>query len=332
MTAQRALFKLTRFTACCLVFGGITSAEYRSFGQEPAATEKPAPQQESTLDEFDEFFGKKSEKEDKKAKPDKEDKANEDKEKKGDEDAVEAGAIRVEVGIGQAVIGPAIRIAPAMRAGMAVDHLAEPAPEGAEIELDPRLNRLTKALKLERALLRRACVLTPEQEKTLDGWDAKWLQARLDSEEGKKLQKKLAVIPMGLPDVPFSTSRSVLIDLIKPELKGILSEEQLSSYQAEVDARVAFEKRSEVDAMVAIIDHHLMLNSEQRTEVEKVVSKMGTLPQEPLNYLRYGQYIPNMSMAPVLKHLNKYQRKILQGLQQVQFGSSGEEDLEIIEQ
>lgn len=330
MIAQNALLKRTRFFACCLVFGGITASEYRSFGQEPARAEKPAQQEESKLDEFDDFFGKKPAKEEKKEMAEKEGTDKEDKE--NNEGPDKEGAIRVEVGVGQAVIGPAMRLAPAIRRAMPIDNLAEPAAEGADVELDPRLNRLTKALKLERALLRRACVLTPEQEKTLDSWDAKWIQARLDSDEGKKLQKKLAVIPMGLPDVPFSASRSVLIDLIKPELQGMLTEEQFSSYQTEVDARLAFEKRSDVDAMVAIIDHHLMLNSEQRTEVEKVVSKMGTLPQEPLNYLRYGQYIPNMSMAPVLKHLNKYQRKILQGLQQVQFGSSGEEDLEIIEQ
>lgn len=295
--------------------------------QEPAPEAEPKAEPAATydLDVLDDFFGEKPKEEEAKKEAD-------EKEKEEDKDEPKDGErVMVDVQIGPAVVAPAIRLAPALRVApaMPVDAIEVDAAE--EVDLDPRINRLTRALKLERALLRRACSLTPEQEKTLEGWDGKWLQQQLDSPEGKKLSRKLTVIPMGLPDVPFTTSRDVLVDLIATELKKVISEEQYQAYRAEVDARIAFEKQTQVDATVAILDHHLMLNSDQRVEVEKVVKKMGTLPQEPLNYLRYGQYIPNMSFASVLKHLNKYQRKIMQGLQQVQFGSSGEEDLDIIE-
>lgn len=331
---------LSRISFRLLVFGMIfISAEYKSFGQDPVPADKPAEtdkpaeaekpvaenspsKEDSDLDEFDDFFGKKPKKDEAKA-------ADKDKAEKPEEQK----AAEVVDRVAPAVVAPAIRIAPALRVAPAMPAAAmAEAEDVAEVDLDPRINRLTRAFKLERALLRRVCTLTPEQEKTLDTWDAKWLQALLDSDSGKKLGRKLTAIPMGMSDVPFSLSRSVLLELITPELKKLITEEQFAAYMVEVEARLAFEKQSQVDAMVAIVDHHLMLNSEQRTEVEKVVSKMGTLPQEPLNYLRYGQYIPNMSLAPILKHLNKYQRKILQGLQQVQFGSSGEEDMDIIEQ
>ena len=335
MFDHNLIWRSTRISCWLLVFGMIfINAEYKSFGQDPVpadkpadaekpATENPPSKEDSNLDEFDDFFGKKPKKEE--AKPEVKEKADE-----GEQPKVEAA---IEVRVAPAVVAPAMRLAPALRVAPAMPaaEVAE-ALDGADVEIDPRMNRLTRAFKLERALLRRVCTLTPEQEKTLDTWDAKWLQAQLDSDSGKKLGRKLSVIPMGMADVPFSLSRSVLLDLITPELKKLITEEQFAAYMMEVEARLAFEKQSEVDAMVAIVDHHLMLNSEQRVEVEKVVSKMGTLPQEPLNYLRYGQYIPNMSLAPILKHLNKYQRKILQGLQQVQFGSSGEEDMDIIEQ
>jgi hypothetical protein len=336
MFDHNLIWRSTRISCRLLVFGMIfINAEYKSFGQDPVpadkpaeaekpaadnpATEKPAAKDDSNLDEFDDFFGKKPKKDE--AKP-----ADQDKAEPKDDDATGFQAVPMQV-------APAIRISPALRVAPAMPaaEMAE-ALDGADVEIDPRMNRLTRAFKLERALLRRVCTLTPEQEKTLDTWDAKWLQAQLDSDSGKKLGRKLSVIPMGMADVPFSLSRSVLLDLITPELKKLITEEQFAAYMMEVEARLAFEKQSEVDAMVAIVDHHLMLNSEQRAEVEKVVSKMGTLPQEPLNYLRYGQYIPNMSLAPILKHLNKYQRKVLQGLQQVQFGSSSEEDMDIIEQ
>lgn len=290
----------------------------------PAADPKAEAGEKYDLDVLDDFFGEKPKEEAKKEDGKKEKKEDKEEPKDGE-------AVIVDVQVAPAVVAPAIRLAPALRVApaMPVDAIEVGAAE--EVDLDPRISRLTRALKLERALLRRACSLTPEQEKTLEGWDGKWLQQQLDTPEGKKLSRKLTVIPMGLPDVPFSTSRDVLVDLIATELKKVISEEQFQAYRAEVDARIAFEKQTQVDATVAILDHHLMLNSDQRVEVEKVVKKMGTLPQEPLNYLRYGQYIPNMSFASVLKHLNKYQRKIMQGLQQVQFGSSGEEDLDILE-
>lgn len=286
----------------------------------PAQEPKPAADQDDELDMFDDFFGKKPK--EPKAKP-------KEKDKEDNQEAAEA-VERVMVDI--AVPVPAIRVAPALRvAPGAMPAIAEGAENPDDVDLDPRLSRLMRVLKLERALLRRACTLTPEQVKTLDTWDGKWLNQKLESDQGKKLARNLSVVPMGFPDVPGNKFREVLTKLIEPDLKTMLSEEQWAAYQTEVEARVAFEKQTEVDATIAILDHHLMLSSQQREEVEKVVVKMNSLPQEPLNYLRYGQYIPNMSFTPVLKHLNKYQRKIFQGLQQVQFGSSSEEELEIIE-
>jgi hypothetical protein len=304
-----------------------------SLAQDPPPKQETAGD-ESGLDVFDDFFGeKKDQNKSADKKPADEKKSGEgqkEEEKKADEGAV---GVQVEVRV-----APAAMIAPAIRIEAGRAALNPPAnveadvnPEGAE--LDPSINRLSRALKLERALLRRACTLSKEQETALDAWDAKWIQTQLSStSEGKKLKRKLSVIPMGFPEVPFSVSRSVMIELIEPELKKLLTEEQFAGYKAEVDARLEFEKQSEIDATVAIVDHHLLLSSEQRGEVEKAISKLGGLPQEPLNYLRYGQYIPNMSFTSILKHLNKYQRKILNGLQQVQFGTSGEEDQGIIEQ
>jgi hypothetical protein len=285
-----------------------------SLAQDPPPKQETAGD-ESGLDVFDDFFGeKKDQNKSADKKPADEKKSGEgqkEEEKKADEGAV---GVQVEVRV-----APAAMIAPAIRIEAGRAALNPPAnveadvnPEGAE--LDPSINRLSRALKLERALLRRACTLSKEQETALDAWDAKWIQTQLSStSEGKKLKRKLSVIPMGFPEVPFSVSRSVMIELIEPELKKLLTEEQFAGYKAEVDARLEFEKQSEIDATVAI-------------------SKLGGLPQEPLNYLRYGQYIPNMSFTSILKHLNKYQRKILNGLQQVQFGTSGEEDQGIIEQ
>lgn len=287
---------------------------------QPAGEAKPAANQDDELDMFDDFFGKKPK--EPKAKPKEKDK----------EENQEAAEVVERVMVDVAVPVPAIRMAPALRvAPGAMPAVAEGAENPDDWDLDPRLSRLMRVLKLERALLRRVCTLTPEQVKTLDTWDGKWLNQRLESDQGKKLARNLSVVPMGFPDVPGNKFREVLTKLIEPDLKTVLSEEQWTAYQTEVEARVAFEKQTEVDATIAILDHHLMLSSQQREEVEKVVLKMNSLPQEPLNYLRYGQYIPNMSFTPVLKHLNKYQRKIFQGLQQVQFGSSSEEESEIIE-
>lgn len=289
-------------------------------GAKPTGEAKPDADKDEELDMFDDFFGRKPK--EPKDKP-------KDKNKEDDKEAVE---VEERVMVDVAVPVPAIRMAPALRiAPGAMPAIAEGGENADDVDLDPRLSRLMRVLKLERALLRRACTLTPEQVKTFDTWDGKWLNQRLESDQGKKLARNLSVVPMGFPDVPGNKFRDVLTKLIETDLKTVLSEEQWAAYQTEVEARVAFEKQTEVDATIAILDHHLMLSSQQREEVEKVVVKMNSLPQEPLNYLRYGQYIPNMSFTPVLKHLNKYQRKIFQGLQQVQFGSSSEEELEIIE-
>ena len=305
--------------------------------EEPKQEGKPVAGVEATDELLDEFFGPEAKKDAENREAEKKDAdktKSDDKEEADKEDKPEEGnGARAINAIRVAPAAPR-RALPAMRAQAGFGPIGAAMPADAEEEdedIDPRMSRLTKALKLERALLRRACTLTDEQEKSLDAWDAAWIQAQLKTDEGKKLGRKLTVVPVGYPDVPFSDIRNVLIELVTPELKKVISEEQFAQYSAEVKARNEFEKQSQVDAVVAIVDHHLMLTTAQREEVEKSVVKMSMLPLEPLNYLRYGQYIPNMSFAPILKHLTKFQRKILQGLQQVQFGTSGEEDTEVIE-
>jgi hypothetical protein len=335
--------KILRGLGTCVIAISLVSAAARishAQQEEPKQESKPVVGVEASDELLDEFFGPDAKKDAEKKEAEKKDA---DKPKADDKEEADKDAEPAEGNAGRAInairIAPAAprRALPAMRAqgGFGPIGAATVKVDGEEAEaeedIDPRMSRLTKALKLERALLRRACTLTDEQEKSLDAWDATWLQAQLKTEEGKKLGRKLTVVPVGYPDIPFADVRNVLIELVTPELKKVISEEQFAQYSAEVQARNEFEKQSQVDAVVAIVDHHLMLTTAQREEVEKSVDKMSMLPLEPLNYLRYGQYIPNMSFAPIQKHLTKFQRKILQGLQQVQFGTAGEEDTEVIE-
>lgn len=210
------------------------------------------------------------------------------------------------------------------------------AEENAEEEiLDSTSAALSRTFKVEVALLRRACQLNAEQEKQIETWNSKWLMDRLKTPGGKKAiaSLKLGEIQQNFNvAVPYQTLRrkaihSILID----ELKVLLTPEQLASYEAEVKGREEFERTANVDALVAIIDNHVFLTDAQRESVKKEVSVQKNLPADPINYLRYGNYIPHFSFASISKHLTSFQRKLLQGLQQVQFGVSVDEAPDIIE-
>lgn len=245
-----------------------------------------------------------------------------------------APAVRVEV----AVVGEAIVAADADKeVAMDKDKGDGEAPEeNADEEiLDSTSAALSRTFKVDVALLRRACQLSAEQEKQIETWNSKWLVEKLKTPAGKKA---IASLKLGEIQQNFNVStpyqslrRKAIHSILIDELKVLLTPEQLASYEAEVKGREEFERTANVDALVAIIDNNVFLTDAQRESVKKEVSGLKNLPAEPINYLRYGNYIPHFSLASISKHLTSFQRKLLQGLQQVQFGVSVDEDPDIIE-
>lgn len=318
---------------CSAVLALLVLCPVTGRAQEPAlpVEEKPMEQKESDLDKFDDFFGDEKSKEPNEAAAD--DKKKENKEEKSEE----AGNEKIiDQAVPMIMIQPAVRVevgAVAVEGVVAVDGemVGQAVVEGEDEIVDPNTSRLARVLKVEIAFIRRCCQLTEEQEAELAKLDTKWVAKQLETAEGKKANKKLVVDPFSGGMVSSQKYQEAVDVLAQPFLKTILTQEQFDAYQLEAKARSEFARQSEIDATVAIIDHHLMLTEKQYPLVREAVSKMAVLPQEPLNYLRYGQYIPSMSLTSILKHLTKFQRKLLQGLQQVQFGVSHEENPEIIE-
>ncbi|MEY4565706.1 MAG: hypothetical protein RLY14_676 [Planctomycetota bacterium] len=250
---------------------------------------------------------------------------------------------------------PMIGLAPAVRVEVAVVAQADAAADVEKVEamdkekgngeapgenadeevLDSTSAALSRTFKVEVALLRRACKFSVEQEKQIETWNSKWLVEKLKTPAGKKA---IASLKIGELQQNFNASipnhtlrRKALHSMLIDELKVLLTPEQLTSYEDEVKSREDFERAANVDALVAIIDNNAFLTDAQRESVKKEVSSQKNLPADPINYLRYGNYIPHFSLASISKHLTSFQRKLLQGLQQVQFGVSVDEDPEVIE-
>jgi len=333
-------FSVVAFVWCVLAVGGFSQER----AAQPDPGEPPAPPTE--LDIVDVFLGLNK------------------KPIAGDADANQKGALiemnvqNIQIQAAQPIVVqavPMIGLAPAVRVEVAVVGEAivaedadkevamdkdkgdgEAPEENADEEvLDSTSAGLSRTFKVEVALLRRACQLNAEQEKQIATWDSKWLAERLRTPAGKKViaSLKLGEIQQNFNvSTPFQTLRRKAIhSILNDEVKTFLTPEQIASYEAEVKIREDFERNANVDALVAIIDNNVFLTDPQRESVKKEVSGQKNLPIDPINYLRYGNYIPQISLASISKHLTTFQRKLLQGLQQVQFGVSVDEDPEVIE-
>ncbi len=195
-------------------------------------------------------------------------------------------------------------------------------PELADPEIAQWLQQARPSLRAELHLIRTTCNLTDGEAQRLGRLGLKAVKTSLRdllAEQRKGRQNNV----MYLRD-PRDIVANALLGVVTAEL----SAERAARYKAEVEARVAEQRTVTVRALVAILDEELYLTSEQRTELEEVLTAKWDAKWLPsLEHLQYArQYFPNIPATVLAPHLNPGQQKAFAAMQKnqgIMFGFGG---------
>jgi hypothetical protein len=105
----------------------------------------------------------------------------------------------------------------------------------------------------------------------------------------------------------------------------------MDDYQAERISRSRFVKQASIDAILALLDDQLYLETSQRDAIRKDLEKSTGIDFDPRFLMTNRRYLPMLPDAAILKHLDIEQKRIYRSLQKVSFGISQEPDQEVIE-
>jgi hypothetical protein len=101
-----------------------------------------------------------------------------------------------------------------------------------------------------------------------------------------------------------------------------LSAEQAERYQAELDQRVAAQKRCAVSSLVVMVDKVLLLSAEQRLQLEKVLESNWDNSWYEISVYATNGYYPPMPDAKIVPILTPAQQDVWRGIAKgnVRFG------------
>jgi len=192
---------------------------------------------------------------------------------------------------------------------------------------DPAVAKLLTRVAVDNALIRRVCKPNDQQLEQLKKFDAKWVSAKAKTAKvaGNIGGGFLRAVVGGIAGAqqaqqidPAAASKSV-ISAHRKELEAILTKEQLAEFETAILAREKFRSRANAECVVALLDDRLFLTYAQRDELAtKLEAWKGIQNLQPHFYFQNHSYIP-MLPAEVSKALNESQRKVLAGMQQVDF-------------
>lgn len=201
----------------------------------------------------------------------------------------------------------------------AVEEAVEVAEWAAAVADKQTLN-LRAAVQVERALVRRACALTADQEKALDRLDDRWVD-KMVADAGKKgnavPQPHLILQFLGVnpAEVPRVDPNVTLKQALKTEIDRLLTDEQKRRYEAEARSRDEFRAEATAAAIVETLHERLALTDEQATEIQKSIQAWAARTGlEMMPYFSNNQYYPSVPEHLLKPHLNKQQLKLYRAL------------------
>ena len=189
-----------------------------------------------------------------------------------------------------------------------------------EGELLPQFQPLVKA---EQAFVQRACGLNKEQRAQIakEGDGCLKAATRKYALAQNQLMQGRGVLVM--PD-PRGLVQQQMASIVKSKLRP----EQAEQYRQECDKRAAHRKDMAVRNLVALLDEHLLLTSEQRDKlVESLTSNwQDAWAQSVQMLLQDNQFLPRIPDQHVVPFLNEKQRATWGNIvkqDQVIYGYSG---------
>ena len=199
---------------------------------------------------------------------------------------------------------------------------------------------LLRYTRTETALARRVCELTDEQDSEFVKLDEDWLMTEIENQ--KKVRKKREVVPAGnaggffqfMFGAAVNRPAQVAVAEMQPQqifqavsktidmkIKSILDESQWTKFTFETDARDEFARQARAEVYVSMLDRIMYLNDNQKSEIQRRVAPKFNDDFAWQSYLQNPNYLPQVDASVFTSLLDKQQKSILNGIQQINFGS-----------
>jgi hypothetical protein len=116
--------------------------------------------------------------------------------------------------------------------------------------------------------------------------------------------------------------RALITEALSKSVRTVLSPEQATRYQKELDQRAAAQKRVSLQNLTARVDGVLLLQTEQRVKLGRVLeSKWSDSWNNTQMFMNGGEYFPRMPDAEILPILTETQKAVWRKVQKnVGFG------------
>jgi hypothetical protein len=195
------------------------------------------------------------------------------------------------------------------------------ADAGEEFELppDPETAKVLAHLAVRRALMKRVCDLTEDQEKQLSGMDRKWLSKLSKKNElkpvGGAIQPGIIGMFFGVqPQHRRVVRKQNLTKSVDDALLAVLTDDQKEQLAAEQKKADDFRNAATADALIEALQPRLDMSDEQRAEIKKRILPWVSRSDIVVTYYFNGNnYYPQIPMH-LLDSLNAEQKQIYQGL------------------
>lgn len=195
------------------------------------------------------------------------------------------------------------------------------------VQNDPQLWLLSTYARVNIAFARRACKLTPDEERLLavmnDAWIAQHMKASVQGVAAMQgiaagvarfLRGAKAVNPARNEEQPQQVIARVK-QAIDKQIENALIEEHREAYRTEREARDKFRSQALASVLVAAIDYRVYLSTEQRQRLEGELTKWLKKDLYWQFYFQNQSYIPDLPQNVLSKVLNKEQLDALKGAQ-----------------
>jgi hypothetical protein len=197
--------------------------------------------------------------------------------------------------------------------------MEEEADEEFELPPDPETAKVLAHVAVRRALMKRVCDLTGDQEKQLSGMDRKWLSELSKKNEPKPVGGAIQPGIIGMffgvqPQQRRVVRKQNMTKKVDAALLDVLNEDQKERLDEETKAADDFRSSATADALIEALQPRLDMSDEQRVEIKKKMLPWVSRSDIVVTYYFNGNnYYPQIPMH-LLDALNAEQKQIYQGL------------------
>lgn len=204
-------------------------------------------------------------------------------------------------------------VRPAVAAAQVIQQPANPA-------LQAKRRGLETIVKVELSFLNRVVDLTDKQRGDIVAAGKSFIESEMkDARENGGAQIR-QVNRRGVHS--FDAERRDLEASLRKRIHKLLEDKQWEAYSVEIEDRKQFQQQVVIDCFVSALDNRLNMDKGQRIAVAQVFrDEYGDQLPDLQTALNYGRYLPAFDLQKMEKCLNEDQRKILNSIQRVTYGS-----------